>query len=91
MAKFAWWYGMFQYIWSASLRVEYIARISSVTTLYIDHWKVFETLSHADRQTDRQTDRFLITVAETHIYKLRIPSIIDSRLFVVIILRSSTE
>ena len=39
MAKFAWWYGMFQYI--RSVRVEYVVRISSVTSLYIGNWKVF--------------------------------------------------
>ena len=44
---------MFQYI--RSVRVEYVVRISSVTTLYTDHWKVFENISNADRQTD-ETD-----------------------------------
>ena len=34
-------------------RVEYVVRISYVTTLYIDHWKVFENIINADRQTDR--------------------------------------
>ena len=52
MAKFAWWYGMFQYI--RSVRVEYVIQISSVTSLYIGHWKLFENISLADRQTDRQ-------------------------------------
>ena len=52
MAKFAWWYGMFQYI--RSVRVEYVVRISSVTSLYIGHWKVSENISIADRQADRQ-------------------------------------
>ena len=51
-AKFSWWYGMFQYI--RSVRVKYVVRISSVTSLYIGHWKVFENISLADRQTDRQ-------------------------------------
>ena len=37
MAKFAWWYGMFQFI--RPNRVEYVVRISCVTTLYIDQWK----------------------------------------------------
>ena len=55
MAKFAWWYGTFQYI--RSVMVEYVGRISSVTSLYIGHWKVFENVSLADRQTERQTDR----------------------------------
>ena len=66
MAKFAWWYGMFQYI--RSVRVEYVVRISSVTSLYIGHWKVFENISLADRQTDR----FAFTKTETQFYKLRI-------------------
>ena len=65
MAKFAWWYGMFQYI--RSVRVEYVVRISSVTSLYIGHWKVFENISLADRQTDR----FAFTKTETQFYKLR--------------------
>ena len=50
-----------------SVRVEHVVRISSVTTLYIDHWKVFENIIHADRQTDR----LAITAAETQFYKLR--------------------
>ena len=54
MAKFAWWYGMFQYI--RSVRVEYVVRISSVTSSYIGRWKVLKNISFADRQTDRQTD-----------------------------------
>ena len=54
MAKFAWWYSMFQYI--RCVMVEYVERVSSVTTLYIDHCKVFENISLADRQTDRQTN-----------------------------------
>ena len=66
MAKFAWSYGMFQYI--RSVRVEYAVRISYVTTLCIDHWKMLEKISHADRQTDRH--RFAFTVAETQFYKL---------------------
>ena len=74
MAKFTWWYGMFQYI--RPVRVEYVVRISSVTTLYIDHWKVLESIRLADRRTDRQTDRqtyrFAITKTETQFYKLRI-------------------
>jgi len=54
MAKFALWYGMFQYI--RSVRVENVVRISIVTSLYIGHWKVFENISlRTDRQTDRQT------------------------------------
>ena len=65
MAKFAWWYGMFQYI--RPVRFEYVIRISSVTTLYIGHWKMLENISHADRQTDK----FGITAAETQFYKLR--------------------
>ena len=69
MAKFAWGYGMFQYI--RSVRVAYVVRISSVTSLYIGYWKVFENLSLADRQTDRQTDRFEFTKTETQFYKLR--------------------
>ena len=55
MGKFAWWYGMLQC--TRSVRVEYVVRISSVTRLYIGHWKVFENISLADRQTDKQTDR----------------------------------
>ena len=55
MAKVAWWYGMLQYI--RSVRVEYVVRTSSVTSLYIDHWNVCENISHADRQTVRQRDR----------------------------------
>ena len=39
MAKCALRYGMFQYIRSS--RVEYVIQIS-VTTLYVDHWEVFE-------------------------------------------------
>ena len=53
MAKFAWWYGMFQYV--RSVRVECVVRVSSVTTLCFNHWKGFEDISLADRQqTDRQ-------------------------------------
>ena len=52
MAKFASWYGIFQYI--RPVRVEYVVRISSVASLYIGHWKVFKNISLADRQTDRQ-------------------------------------
>ena len=70
MAKFALWYGMFQYI--RSVWFEYVVRISSVTSLYIGHWRVFENISLADRQTDRQTDRFAFTKTETQFYKLRI-------------------
>ena len=44
---------MFQHIRYA--RVEYVVRISSATTLYIHHWKVFDSISHADRQRDRET------------------------------------
>ena len=46
---------MLQFI--RSVNVEYVVRISSVTTLYIVHWNVFVYIRHADRQTDRQTDR----------------------------------
>ena len=53
-AKPAWWCGMFQYV--RSVRVKYAVRVSSVTTLYIDHCRVFENISLADRQTDRQTN-----------------------------------
>ena len=59
MAKYCLWYGIFQYI--RSVRVEYIVRISSVTTLHIDDWNVFENIRHADRQTNR----FAITETET--------------------------
>ena len=38
MLNIAWWCGMFQYI--RSVRVEYVVRISSVTTSYIGHWNV---------------------------------------------------
>ena len=56
MAKFAWWYGMFQYI--RSVRVEYIVRIPAVTSLYIGHWKVLKIKAlRTDRETDRQTGR----------------------------------
>ena len=41
-AKFPWWYGMFQYI--KSVRVEYVVRISYVTTLFTNHWKLFENI-----------------------------------------------
>ena len=54
MAKYCWWYGRFQYI--RPVRVEYVAQVSSVTTLFIDHWNVFQNIRHADRQTGRQTD-----------------------------------
>ena len=57
MAKCAWWYGTFQYI--RSVRVEYVVRVSSVTSLYIGHWKVFENPGLPDRQTDRQADLHL--------------------------------
>ena len=74
MAKFAWWYGMFQCI--RSVGVEYVVRISSATSLYIGHWKGFKNISLADRQTDRQTgrqtDRFAFTKTETQFYNLRI-------------------
>ena len=33
MVEFAWWYSMFQYI--RSVKVEYVERISYVTTIYI--------------------------------------------------------
>ena len=61
LAKFAWWYGMFRYI--RSVRVEYVVRISPVTTLpgiyrHTDHWKVFKNISRADRQTDRQVSNY---------------------------------
>ena len=69
MAKFAWWYSVFQYI--RPVRVEYVVRISSVTTLYIDYWKVFKDIRHADR------DRFAFTAAETHFYKLRIAEVVE--------------
>ena len=46
---------MFQHI--SSVKVEYVVRISSATTFYIDYWKVFENVSHAGRQADTdQTD-----------------------------------
>ena len=54
---------MFQYI--RPVRVEYVIRISSVTSLHIGHWKVFENISLADRQTDR----FAFTKTETQLYK----------------------
>ena len=61
MATFAWWYGMCQYI--KSVTVEYVVRISSVTSLYIGRWKVFKNFTSCGptdwrtcRQTDRQTD-----------------------------------
>ena len=41
---------MLQYM--RSVRVEYVLRISSVTSLYIGNWKVFENIGLADRQTD---------------------------------------
>ena len=63
-AKFAWSYGIFQYI--RSVRVESVVRISSLPTLYIDHWKVFENTRHADRQTDR----FELTDTDNQFYKL---------------------
>ena len=63
MARFAWWYGMFHYI--RSVRVEYVLRIPSVTTLYVDHRNVFKNIDHADRQTDGQTDTFAITETDT--------------------------
>ena len=55
---------MFQYIRSA--RVEYVVRVSSVTSKYIGHWKVFGNRSIADRQTGR----FAFTKTETQFYKL---------------------
>ena len=55
---------MFQYI--RAVRVDYVVQKSSVTTLYIDHWQV----CHADRQTDRQTDKFGFFITETKFYKL---------------------
>ena len=45
-----WRYGMFQSI--RAVRVEYAVRISSITTLHISHWNVFEIVRHADRRTD---------------------------------------
>ena len=42
---------MLQYI--TSVTVDYVVGISSLTTLYIDYCKVFENISHADRQTDK--------------------------------------
>ena len=57
---------MFQYI--RSVRVEYVVRISSVTSLDIGHWKVFENISSADRETNR----FAFTKTEIQFYKLRI-------------------
>ena len=63
---------MFEYI--RSVRVEYVVRISSVTTFYIDHWNVFENVSHADRQTDT----FVTTQTDTQFYKLRIMCIYSS-------------
>ena len=32
--------------------------ISSVPTLYIDHWNVFENISHADRRTDGHSHNY---------------------------------
>ena len=59
---------MFQYI--RKVRVEYVIRISSVTTLYIDYWNVCSKIY--DMRTDRQTDRHIcITETETQFYKLR--------------------
>ena len=66
LTNFAWWYGILQYI--RSVGVAYVVRMSSVTTLYIEQWKLFKTLSHADRQTDKQTDRFAIAAAETQLH-----------------------
>ena len=58
MAKFTWWYGMFQYI--RPVRVEYVVRISSVTTLYIyrplESARKYKACGQTYRQTDRQTD-----------------------------------
>ena len=48
---------MFQCI--RSVRVACIVRISSVTSLYIGHWKMFENITLADRQTDRQANLHL--------------------------------
>ena len=59
---------MFQY--TRSVTVEYVVRISSVTSLYIGHWKEFENIGLADRQTDGQTDRLASTKTETQFYKL---------------------
>ena len=50
-----------------SVRGEYVVRISSVTTFYIDDWSVFENIRHADRQTGS----FAITETENQFYKLR--------------------
>ena len=55
---------MFQFI--RSVRVEYVVRVSSVTSLYIGHWKVFDNISLADRQTD------IYLTKQTQFYKLRI-------------------
>ena len=57
---------MFQYI--RSVWVEYVVRISSVTSSYIGHWKVLANV----RLADRQTDRLAFTKTETQFYKLRI-------------------
>ena len=67
VAKFA-WYGMFQYI--RSVRVDYVVQLSSVTTLYpsLESVRKYKPC----RQTDRQTNRFAITAAETQFYKLRV-------------------
>ena len=61
MAKFAWWFGMFQYI--RSVRVEYVVRIPSVTSLYIGHWKVFESIA---LRTDRQICIYKVQPAADH-------------------------
>ena len=47
MAKFAWWYGMLQS--NKPIRVEYVVRLSSVTTISIGHWKVFESINHGGK------------------------------------------
>ena len=58
---------MFQYV--RSVRVEYVVRIASVPSWYIGHWKEFEIISLADRQTDLHLPK------ETQFYKLRLNSI----------------
>ena len=75
MVKFARWYDIFPDI--RSVRVKYVVRISSVTSLYIGHWKLFEKISLADRQRDRQTDRFAFPKTETQFYKLKTTAVSD--------------
>ena len=70
MAKFAWWYGMFQYI--RSVRVKYVVQISYVTRLYIGHVESVRKYKPYG-QTDRQTVRLAVTKTETQFYKLRLP------------------